>query len=626
MNTLRPYWAVIVDSFRESLNSKVLWCLLGLITFFLLAVAPVGVAFTNATHLHRSEIDEIAKFATQLEQGGSEPTANPRGQVWAKFNDKLKTDLSALANEESPDRRSRFDAKNRLVKALNKQIDENELFSESQLASLTLNKEGQDLAAKSVDPSGNGLTTPERRRLNRLALAACYPRFFRGGAKEAMQVTYLGIRASDPLPFDRNNLDTGIKYGLVVFMSVFAAPLGVFTAILVTASIIPNMFDAGSVNLLFSKPINRALLYLTKFFGGCWFVFINASYLIVGVWFVLGLRIGIWHEKLLWVIPVLTFLFAVYYSVSAFAGIVWRNTIMCITAAVLFWAVCFAVGFLHELLDGLLVQPQRISRIVNTSDSLLVVKENGEVARWNDDRSDWEPVFAPLSPQMGPSFAHRNRLIGPVFDSDNNRILAIKRDFSNSRLVAGSPDDNYQRERLDTAPARSIALLAEPNSESDPDSKTSFIIVEREGISRLVAKQGPENKTLNVFGAKYTLGPKRGSFRAVGPKSYEHARDATQAVINPTDGALFVFAPGAIHRLEASGSERKYAVTQERALASKEASEDESDDPKDALLAANGEYLTRFHVSQLGRQTVVISASFFITGRRGVTTRKPKPS
>ena len=46
---MRPYLAIIKDSFREALASRVLWVLLLLITFFLLALAPFGFRAEQTT-------------------------------------------------------------------------------------------------------------------------------------------------------------------------------------------------------------------------------------------------------------------------------------------------------------------------------------------------------------------------------------------------------------------------------------------------------------------------------------------------------------------------------------------------------------------------------------------------
>ena len=135
---------------------------------------------------------------------------------------------------------------------------------------------------------------------------------------------------------------------------------GVFVAVLVTASMIPQTFEAGSVDLLLSKPISRSWLFLAKFVGGCAFIAINAAYFIGGLWLMLGLRFGLWNQRLLWAIPLYLFLFAIYYSVSALAGIVWRNAIVSVVMAVVFWFVCWTLGTANTLVESISLNPRRI--------------------------------------------------------------------------------------------------------------------------------------------------------------------------------------------------------------------------------------------------------------------------
>ena len=115
-------------------------------------------------------------------------------------------------------------------------------------------------------------------------------------------------------------------------------------AILVTAPIIPKCSIPVSLSLLLSKPVSRSLMFLAKFVGGCAFILINVTYLIVGLWAIVGLRLGIWSQGLLLCIPIFLFLFAIYYSVSAFSGVVWRNAVVCVVMTVVFWFACYRGG------------------------------------------------------------------------------------------------------------------------------------------------------------------------------------------------------------------------------------------------------------------------------------------
>ncbi len=54
---MRPYLAIIKDSFREAFHSYVLWIVIGLITVFLLAAALVSYRQTLTVGLRDDEVD-----------------------------------------------------------------------------------------------------------------------------------------------------------------------------------------------------------------------------------------------------------------------------------------------------------------------------------------------------------------------------------------------------------------------------------------------------------------------------------------------------------------------------------------------------------------------------------------
>ena len=169
---------------------------------------------------------------------------------------------------------------------------------------------------------------------------------------------------------------------------------GVFIAIIVTSPIIPHTFEPGAIDLLLSKPVSRSLVFLDEVLGGCRSPALNAAYMICGLWLIIGLRLGVWNQKLLWCIPLYLFLFAIYYAVSAVAGLLWKNAIICVVLADLFWAICFALGVTKGSLDLWLMNPQRIVQVVPAGESLLAVNQQGQVVRWTDDQRQWVEIFA----------------------------------------------------------------------------------------------------------------------------------------------------------------------------------------------------------------------------------------
>jgi ABC-type transport system involved in multi-copper enzyme maturation permease subunit len=78
---------------------------------------------------------------------------------------------------------------------------------------------------------------------------------------------------------------------------------------------------------LLSKPISRTQLLLGKYFGGTLVVFINIAFLILGAWLIISLKFSYWNFNFPLVILVITFTFAVLYSVVVLFGILFRSSV-----------------------------------------------------------------------------------------------------------------------------------------------------------------------------------------------------------------------------------------------------------------------------------------------------------
>jgi ABC-type transport system involved in multi-copper enzyme maturation permease subunit len=154
-------------------------------------------------------------------------------------------------------------------------------------------------------------------------------------------------------------------------MSIFRAPLGgivyliedylvngfgawiaILVGIVITAFFIPNMLRKGTLDLLLVKPIHRSTLLIFKYIGGLSFMLLNTAFAVGGIWLVLALRSGIWATGFLYTILVITFCFAVLYSVSALMGVLTRSPIVSILVTVFVWALLFVLGIFHSYLDA----------------------------------------------------------------------------------------------------------------------------------------------------------------------------------------------------------------------------------------------------------------------------------
>jgi ABC-type transport system involved in multi-copper enzyme maturation permease subunit len=156
------------------------------------------------------------------------------------------------------------------------------------------------------------------------------------------------------LPFGDGGLPLGaqlfaIENWLVGWAGASAA---ILVSIIITAFFIPNMLRKGTIDLLLVKPIHRTTLLLYKYVGGLTFIFLNTAVSVLGVWLALGARSGVWAPSFLVMIPVITFCFAIFYAVSALFAVLTRSAVVAILLSCAMWALLFIVGIVHGYVEG----------------------------------------------------------------------------------------------------------------------------------------------------------------------------------------------------------------------------------------------------------------------------------
>jgi ABC-type transport system involved in multi-copper enzyme maturation permease subunit len=135
-------------------------------------------------------------------------------------------------------------------------------------------------------------------------------------------------------------------------ISGWGAWLAILLSIVITSFFIPNMLRKGTVDLLLVKPIRRPTLLIFKFLGGLLFIFLNTAFVVVGMFLAVGLRSGIWTWGFLLTIFILTYFFAILYSVSALFGVLTRSPIVAILMTCFTWGFLFGVGVLYQFVGG----------------------------------------------------------------------------------------------------------------------------------------------------------------------------------------------------------------------------------------------------------------------------------
>ena len=117
------------------------------------------------------------------------------------------------------------------------------------------------------------------------------------------------------------------------------ASLGLLLAIFASSSFIPIMLEKGNIDLLLSKPVSRTQLLWGKYFGGILVVFLNIAILILGVWLSISFKFSIWSYTFLWSILIITFTFAVLYSLIVCFGVMTKSSMFGMMIAYLIFLI-----------------------------------------------------------------------------------------------------------------------------------------------------------------------------------------------------------------------------------------------------------------------------------------------
>ena len=180
-----------------------------------------------------------------------------------------------------------------------------------------------------------------------------------------------------PMKFLRGTLGFWVYWIEDKLVNGIGAWIGILAGVVITAFFIPNMLSKGTVDLLLVKPIHRGTLLIYKYLGGLAFIVLNATAVVFGLWLALGLRSGIWAPGFLLTIPVLTFFFAILYAVSTLFGVLTRSPIVAILVTCAVWFFLWLVGFLYTQLSAVRDEPGVRKEIPNwvytTVDTLHLV-------------------------------------------------------------------------------------------------------------------------------------------------------------------------------------------------------------------------------------------------------------
>jgi hypothetical protein len=567
---VRPYFAILKDSFREALASRVMLVTLIGIVAVLALLAPFGLDVGTATQLRRGEVSNPERLLRRLTEE-SDTDGTPIAHLWSLLPVTRQEEIREwLAPEQEADvpahHRGGHRMQRRVVDRLNDLIDHEEFYREDVWADIDAGEEAEKLIADS------GLDEEDVQRRNLLLLAAVFPRSIDIEDSYAFSLTYGTAVVQGPIPLTPTQFEPIFDQILIGVVSTFLGFFGVFGCLLVTAGLIPRTFEPGEISLLLSKPVRRSMLFVVKFFGGCAFTLLYSTVLVCGIWVLLGTRLGYWRHGLLWCIPVYVFLFMIYYAVSAVAGAIWRNSIVALSLVVVFWIVVTVVGVTQEALKENLINQRGIKEIVSVGSEILTVDGEKNTWAWEDSSSTWRKVFRKPPDGMGglaQLFFGSDQRFLPVYDQTNDRILAVQQTVSrfggmgSSQLVTGSADDDWERIPLAQLPEFVPTVLV--------GNDGRIILPGRNNIYQFVG-QSEKARQQAEFLSRIS-----GGFLGGGAKAFEEIpleglperADDFVAAINPLTNNIWLFSDRTLQRLDVA-DDGKYFVGPSREFDSRD--------------------------------------------------------
>lgn len=560
---MRPYLAIIKDSFRAALASRVLYVLLGLIFVFLLAIAPLHVRESLDTKINLDRDVRASNQALLLERFKEELDSGNAGanRIWEQLSQKTKdkVDNALPAEEEVEDDQKvsdvdRMFAAQALFKELNELIEDPEFFRKEDWKDGKYNSETRNYLNK----EHSSLTAKQKQRLNRILISQSFGGLVKTGARSALDFFYGPFDWSSTLSnlfvtnMSHDQFASQISSAMAWFLDKIVLSIGLLIAILVTANVVPQTFEPGTLNLLLSKPMSRAGLFLAKFVGGCMFIALCAVLLFVGFWLWMGIGLGVWDRAVLFSIPLYIVVFAIYYSVSSLTGLVTRSTILAIVATGMFWAACWSVGMLHGFFAAQM-ESIEIGKVLKTDNGLLQLDPGMEPQIWDDDASEWAEIEAP---ELGDDEKIQRavfRMMGvetPFPDPLGPVYLASTKQTAFSRVLIGQPKTHRKQQffmsdesgafvRTGVLPSGVIAMFA---------TEQNIICVNRRGRFYRFNPDATFEKE-NTSGETW--------FESVGPDERDEISDQSLVAVNRINEEIAVYKNGKVSVFELDMSDEK---------------------------------------------------------------------
>ncbi|QDT17799.1 ABC transporter permease [Alienimonas californiensis] len=584
---MRPYLAILKDSVREAVRSRTLPFLLAFFTVVLAGVAPLGLRDETAWRLESGDLLDARLLLGELRRDEAKAGPQPGDQVLAALPADVRRAVLSTEADAAP-----VDAE-RLRSLLNDDVlTASGFYDEAAFDGVRFNRPNNAFGAPDEEAGEaerllaegpKSLPAERLGRLNRLLLSAAFPQAIAAPQDERVFLIYgPWDLPEDFTEFFAANLGLELNRSGVRFIARLliepmatwvAGPVGVLIALLVTASLIPQTFEAGAIDLLLSKPVYRTATFLTKFAGGCVFVGLAGLYLCGGLWLIAGVRLGVWDAGLIAAAGILVMQFAVLYSVSAAVGVLWQNAIVCVMASGVVWALSFVVNAAWHQFE-LWAEQDRPAAVVAGEGEVFQADVHGRVTRWEPNAREWRPaLYPPGRRDEAETVIPTYRLAGPHFVPAERSLAALEiysvsggpggtvRSTGSRRLYTATAANDWEGTAGAVAPPLTTHLLIRPDG--------APLFAGRLGVYTPWAEgEGPEAPTAGMLAAavQWIAQQTYPQFEPVivppadGSRSPSFA-EPFAAAIDPQTGDLAIYAGGVLRLYRAGAAEPAAEIT-----------------------------------------------------------------
>ncbi len=561
---MRPYLAIIKDSFRAAMASKVLYVLLGLITLILLVLAPAHIRETLDTRITDGEGRDVPNSILLVDRlhGDKDDAERPGIQrIWEKLPDDLKSEIERVSSDDEdsqkntparPSDMEKLRVGSSLVDALNVLITDQSFYRKQDWSQRSYGIEASDLMENYDSLSG-----PQKERLNRVLISEAFGATVKSGAQTALAGYYGWYEISFlRTPSTQQQFASYLTTSLPKYFDKFVLSIGLLIAILVTANIVPQTFEPGTLNLLLSKPLSRSGLFLAKFFGGCAFITLCATLLFVGLWLWMGICLKVWDRAILFSIPLYVVVFAIYFSVSSFVGLTTRSTILAVVITGVFWATCFAVGLTYQFFSSRM-EGIEISRMFQNGEQLYQLDPTGNFKTWDATSDSWAQAETPKmddEEQMARAFLSYvsadglPTVLGPVSTNDDevvtSRFMITKQStFGRQTLLSSTKGSAF--EEKGRFPRDTVLLRPSQQGLVAITSRGEFWRYDPSLLTPVEQTQTlAENKQDKKDTAKKDTAKNKDPFVSLGPKTKKNINNHKLADLNWSNSEIATYNRG----------------------------------------------------------------------------------